>query len=427
MRSITIEECLELIAGFSAKAITPAFILLDRDKKIITDIAKKVYKGIALTDRQLDAVKKILITRYKSQFKIRGIDLENSVNNLRQPLRHLDRSEYIRIEEGTNYLEPYWSGFTPSKVVVTRFPFNMTYSKQITEVRKLLGPLNSRFYSQKLKDKYILPYTEKIVHRLIGKFKNKIKDIDPILLDVYNECEKIYKKESEYVPGIYNYKIQNSSETVTNYYQEYFGDPVNENLYLYFDRKEKMGLKYFDKNMLKESTQNLSSLSNAILHRTYARINLDTKKWPLEQIINTISELRRFPLLVVLSGTTEKDSLKDLHKTHKLFKNIVDDKDVSVLVRCKNGTTFGKEFNDYIKDNRLNNSLAKSTKIVYITSKKIPKPLLTSEWEPEAVLIGDSTRSYTKVDKYIGTIDLQLQINGQDSYWNQIHVGADTI
>ena len=97
------------------------------------------------------------------------------------------------------------------------------------------------------------------------------------------------------------------------------------------------------------------------------------------------------------------------------------------MVRCKNGTTFGKEFNDYIKDNRLNNSLAKSTKIVYITSKKIPKPLLTSEWEPEAVLIGDSTRSYTKVDKYIGTIDLQLQVNGQDSYWNQIHVGADTI
>lgn len=427
MRSLTIEDCLELIAGYSAKAVTPAFILLERDKKIITDIAGKVFRGVALTDRQLDAVKKILITRYKSQFKISGIDLENSVNNLRQPLRYLDRSEYIRIEEGTNYLEPYWSGFTPSKVIVTRFPFNMTYSKQITEVRKLLGPLNSRFYSQKLKDKYILPYTEKIVHRLIGKFKNKIKDIDPILLDVYNECEQIYKKEKDYVPGIYNYKIQNSSDAVTKYYQEYFGDPVNENLYLYFDRKEKMGLKYFDKVSLSQSTQNLSALSKAILDRNYSRINLDTKKWPLEQIVNTVHELRRFPLLVVLPGQTEKDSLEDLHKKHKLFKNIVDDKDISVLVRCKNGTTFGKEFNDYIKDNKLNNSLAKTTKVVYITSKKIPKPLLTSGWEPEAVLIGDNTRSYTKVDKYIGTIDLQLQINGQDSYWNQIHIGADTV
>ena len=95
--------------------------------------------------------------------------------------------------------------------------------------------------------------------------------------------------------------------------------------------------------------------------------------------------------------------------------------------RCKNSTTFGKEFNDYIKDNQLNNSLAKSTKIVYITSKKIPKPLLTSEWESEAVLICDNTRNYSKVDKYVGTIDLQLQINGQDSFWSQVHFGADTV
>ena len=61
--------------------------------------------------------------------------------------------------------------------------------------------------------------------------------------------------------------------------------------YPYFDRKEKMGLKYFDKDMLKEFIKIYPS--NAILHRTYARINLD-KEMALEQIINTISELRRF-------------------------------------------------------------------------------------------------------------------------------------
>ena len=107
MRQITIEDCLELMAGLSANPISPSFIVLDRDKQILTDIAKKVFKGSALTDRQLDAVKKILITRYKSQFKMRGIDLENSVNNLRQPIRYLDRSEYIRLEEGSKYVEPY--------------------------------------------------------------------------------------------------------------------------------------------------------------------------------------------------------------------------------------------------------------------------------------------------------------------------------
>jgi hypothetical protein len=428
MHKITIEECLELMAGLAVNAtVVPAFIVLDRDKKIIFDIAKKVFKGTALTDRQLEAVKKILITRYKSQFRIRGIDLENSVNNLRQPLRHLDRSEYIRIENGSEYLEPYWSGFTPQKVIVVRFPFNMTYSKAMSAVRKLLGPVPSRYYSQKLKDKYILPYTEKIVHRLISNFKNKIKDIDPVLLDVHDQCEKLYKRPDQYVPGIYNYQIKNSSSVTTQYYREYFGDPAKENLHLYYDRKEKLGLHYFDKNNLAESSSNLSTLSKAILERQYSKINLDSEKWKLEQIVDTVIELRRFPLMVVLKGDTHQNSLEDLHNTHKLFKNLIPKNEISVLARCKNSTSFGKEFNEYVKDNQLNNSLAKSTKIVYITSKKMPKPLLTSDWEAEAVLVCDNTRAYTKVDKYVSTIDLQLQINGQDSYWSRVHYGADTI
>ena len=205
--------------------------------------------------------------------------------------------------------------------------------------------------------------------------------------------KRFTKNLSKYVPGIYNYQIKNTSEAVTKYHQEYFGDPVKENLYLYYDRKEKMGLKYFDKDELTQSIHNLSALSKAIIERQYSRINIDLKKWPIENVIDTIMELRRFPLMVVVKGNTEKDSLEDLHSTHKMFKNIIPNNEIAVLARCKNSTTFGKEFNDYVKDNQLNNSLAKSTKIVYITSKKIPKPLLTSEWEPEAVLVCDNTRS----------------------------------
>jgi len=427
MRQITIEECLELMAGLSTHAVNPAFILLDRDKQIIIDIAKKVFKGSALTDRQLEAVKKILITRYKSQFKMRGIDLENSVNNLRQPLRYLDRSEYIKIDEGTNYAEPYWSGFIPNKVILIRFPFNMSYTKTLNEVRKLLMTDSSRFYSHRLKDKYILPYTEKVTHKLISKFKNKIKNIDSVLLNVYEQCEKISKKSEQYVPGIYNYEIKHSTDTVNQYYTEFFGDPARENLYLYYDRKDKMGLAHFDKLELALSKKKLSSLSQKIVERQYSRINLDLSKWNLQQVIDSIIELRRMPLLVVLPGGKDEDTLNQLHTTHKMFKNIVPNTEISVLTRCKSVSTFGKEFNDYVKDNQLNNSLAKNTKIVYITNKKIPKPLLTNSWDPEAVLICSSTKSYTKVDRYIGTVDLQLQINGQDSFWNQVHFGADSL
>jgi hypothetical protein len=426
MRTITIEECLELMAGFSTQNIQPNFIILDRDKQILIDIAKKVYKGLALTDRQYEVVKKIFITRYKTQFKNRDIDIENSVNSLRQPIRYLDRSEYIKIEQGKDFVDPIWSGFTPAKVIAVRFPFNMTYSKIIADIKKTEYDL-SRFYSQRIKDIYILPYTEKIIYKLISKFKNKIKDIDKTLLEVYEQCELIAKKPENFVPGIYNFEIKHSSENVVQYYKDLFGTPVHENLFLYYDRREKMGLVNFNDRDIENSQKNLSVLSKKVLMRKWPRINLDLKKWPLEQIMECVIELRRFPLLVVLPGQTEKECLESLHQQHSLFKNIVANNDVSVLTRMKNTNNFGKEFNEYIKNNNLNNSLAKSTKIVYITSKKIPKPLLISDWTPEAVLICDNTRNYSKVDSYVGSIDLQLQINGQDSFWNQINFGGENI
>ena len=71
---------------------------------------------------------------------MRGIDLENSVNNPRQSLRHLDRSEYIRIEEGSKLFRTLLVRIYPKQSCGNKISFNMTYSKQITEVRKLLDP-----------------------------------------------------------------------------------------------------------------------------------------------------------------------------------------------------------------------------------------------------------------------------------------------
>jgi len=163
------------------------------------------------------------------------------------------------------------------------------------------------------------------------------------------------------------------------------------------------------------------------LNRKYSRINLDLEKWPLNQIVESILELKRIPLLIVIPGTKEKDSLEGISKMHKIFKNLIPSEDISVLVRMKNSTKDGKDFNNYIKEQKINNSLAENTKIVYITNKKVPKPLLMSTWDPEAVLICDNTRNYTKVDQLVSSVDVQFQINGHDSFWNQMHFGSDTI
>ena len=53
--------------GWTAeRSVVKSLVILERDKKILVDIAKKVYKGSALTDKQYEVVKRILVNRYAS-------------------------------------------------------------------------------------------------------------------------------------------------------------------------------------------------------------------------------------------------------------------------------------------------------------------------------------------------------------------------
>ena len=84
-------------------------------------------------------------------------------------------------------------------------------------------------------------------------------------------------------------------------------------------------------------------------------------------------------------------------------------------------------FNKFIQKHNLNNQVAKNTKVVYITNKKVPKPLVKSDWRPATVICMDDSRSYSKVDSFIHEFDLVFQINGQNNYWNSVHYDTETI
>ena len=59
---INIEDCLELMNGLLIEEeFTPAIEIADKDKKLLLSIAQATFKGKALSDRQYDVVKKILI------------------------------------------------------------------------------------------------------------------------------------------------------------------------------------------------------------------------------------------------------------------------------------------------------------------------------------------------------------------------------
>ena len=89
----TVEDCLEILAGFRKESDN--FSLMKEDYTIMHSIARQVFKGTALTDRQLALMQKKL-PAYKDQFDNADIPLE--LVKLRKPLRSINREKYIKLQ-----------------------------------------------------------------------------------------------------------------------------------------------------------------------------------------------------------------------------------------------------------------------------------------------------------------------------------------
>jgi hypothetical protein len=94
-----------------------------------------------------------------------------------------------------------------------------------------------------------------------------------------------------------------------------------------------------------------------------------------------LEELNRLPLLIVVPS----QSPEDIVNIHKSLKNIIPEEQTTVMFRLDN-TDAGAPVNAWIKENRLNNYLDSSIKIVYTIDNKVPKPILRSGWQPRAIL-----------------------------------------
>jgi hypothetical protein len=81
--------------------------------------------------------------------------------------------------------------------------------------------------------------------------------------------------------------------------------------------------------------------------------------------------------------------------------------------------TVGSDFNEYIKINNLNNLVDKSTKIVYISSSKVPKPLLQADWHPSAAITTYSGYGAGKVDTLLDALDLVIHYDNESSPWKR--------
>lgn len=390
---MTVEDCLELLIGIQ-ESPKDSFKVETVDYKILTSIGKQVFTGIPLTDRQLELIKTKL-KFYEDQFIAAGYNLDDCLDKLRMPLRELDRTRSIKVIEQNN-----------EEVIAVRFIFN---KKLISKMEKIKHSM-PHLYDDKDKIHYF-PFNERNAFIIIEQFKDSNFEIDSSLLDYYTKVKEIDNNQNKHVPGIYSFKLENLSKTAVDYMISSIGEPSEDNLAIYNDRREIFGLYHFEQQELEKSLNALTILSKKIVMRENFHILIAPQQYTLNQILESLLELNRFPLIVILP---EENPLTGLLAIYNGLNGIFFKEDFSVLFRLENDDD-GREFNQYIKDHNLNNTLTDSTKVVFIKFNKLPKPLLKSKWNPSSVLLVESHRLNSKVSSFIDTLDLIIHYDTEPS------------
>jgi hypothetical protein len=357
----TIEDCLEVLTGLQKHNLT--FTIETSDRSLIDSIARQIYRGTALTDRQY-ALMREKLNKYRDQFENQGVvDFDQAFDKLRNPLREIDRSKYITV---VNYIEDMPTDASDrNRFIKIRFPFKKSDIALINEINSTKG---NYYYHKKGSHEHYFIYNEQNADKILSRFKDKSYKIDQELLDLFIKIERIREHEQDYVPGIYNGELKNIHPNAKRIAEIEIGKFNTNTALMYIDRRFRYGLERIHQIAP-------TSLIEKIAYRSEPEYQSKPAEEPLEDILQSLCDLKRFPLLIILEKSHAESQL---YKLLNFYKDIVPEKQQSVLFRQDGGNNF----NQLVKEHKLNNWVDNNTKIVYISSDKLPKLLVSSKWQP---------------------------------------------
>ena len=384
----TVEDILEILAGIVPRAVN---IRLDRsEKNLLQSLGRQVHKGLALTDRQLDlALTKI--GKYRDGLVANSVDVDNILVSkpLRLPLREVDRSQRIFFGD-----DPV----TGNQRICIRFVF----SKKTDEIwNSLRNSLDGEIsFDKNIK---FIPATELNLYRIVETLKPNGFDVDPDIEEIYEKIDEILKNPQKFQPHVdlenEKFVLKNVTKAVSEIIDKQFSE-VDENNFVDYLISLKR-LEIFHKNpKISEKIKNLEfdDLTKAVLDTPFNKILLNSEKYKIDQVLQVVKNLNQWPLLIVLE---EKPGLfNEVKILHDILKDMLPHDAMTVFFRLSKGQQNAEEFNQFVKDNHLNNYIDEKTKVVFITKERIPKPLLKSSWCPHTALVL-SRFDYGRIGAYV--------------------------
>lgn len=349
-----------------------------KDKKILTSLDSQLDQGNFLTENQAKLLVKILIE---------NIDHVSLINDDSQAIIHSNTwtHQFRNIHQVRKI---YLSTSVPASI---RLEF--TYDKRIkTKLAKINESLNGSLVANGPRH-YSAIFTEKNIYTLVNEFKTDHFEIDEKIMNFYHEISEILKNNKSPF-DVFSLENENLKKTI----EDDVGPITLDNLLLLHDRK--FQYQYTVNEKIAEKT-----LKTNIAQRRSTKVFVNSQHHSLEELIATLKELHRLPLLCIFDGHDAKVDQKRLNLlSTAIIKNHIDNQ-TGIYFRFDQDVE-GDKFNKSIKDLKYNQPLTEVTTVAGIANNKIPKFMVKSGWKPKTIISLIPSFKNNKSSVYFSDVDL---------------------
>jgi hypothetical protein len=411
---ITIEDTLEILAGGTPRRIN---IRLDTaDIRLLTSLKKQLAQKIPLTDRQLDlSLKKI--EKYRENLEKCNVDVDHilTVKPLKWPLRVIDRTQSVEIETDSATNKP---------VIVVKYVFSKKFAEFWAKVEE-----HTSTYNRTDKGVKKIPYSEKCLHLVVQGLVKMNFTISSEVQEIYEKIEKVLENPENFVPYL-DYAentvvLKNLNSKCENAIVEKFGQRYKCSIFEYVDYAKSLGVTLKTQNLIKYLSENAPSvLTKKISIENSTRYRLYPEDYSLEELFSAVDTFNQWPLVIVVEENDQVLSI--VSKMVNELSKIIPKEKINVFFRLKNEQPEYDKFNHFIRDNGLNNYIDSTTKVVFISRGRIPKPLLKANWKPTTAII-TSNHDFGRMAAYLNDFSTVYYYNSSVSLRNSRLKGADKI
>jgi hypothetical protein len=358
-----------------------------RDFNTLQSLASSVSRSTFITENQGNLLIKLL----KENYKKLDIFTEKINSTLTAPIwsngfRHIEQIRKLKIEIDFES-EPY---------IFIEYTFNANIRKALSAIAKstegLVANVNGKNYQAELTEKNIVLIVEALAPYNF--------DLDEKIRNFYEIIKSWNKTEFENQFLISNIDHKNFQKAITA--DLGIETAIDQNII----NDRSMRYQYFSENP-KNPGENLTEY---MANRSKSRVWIDLAQHDLLDILNSLKDLKRLPLLIVFEIWNEEKSLNHLKILDNSLAESGLDNQVGIYFRLPNSDT-GKQFNQLIKDRQYNHPLDSTTQVAVVQSGKIPKFFLKNPWQPMSVISLDTKMGlrHGKTSVYSNCCDLIIE------------------